>query len=244
MKNNIILNVDDFGLTAGVNQAVFELNRLGLIKSTTALVGSPYFKRDITRAVAITDLGVGIHLTIDLFKAEVFDLSLCDGDQNFYTAKTHDITRSLDSNIIYKEWKAQIEKFIKIAGVMPTHIDSHHHVHILNADAKIAASKLADEYNIPLRGANTDSYVAKCSEEFYDTGVNLENLCRIIDELITSNCDYGEVMIHPAVVDDELIAISSYNTKRALECEILKSKEFYEYIQSNEIVITNYTQKR
>lgn len=236
----IILNVDDFGLTKGINQAVFELNELGVVKSTTALVNSPYFAHDIKAALKREDLGVGIHLTIDLFDAQLYHPSLCDENNKFYTAKTHDLTRGLDSEVVYAEWKAQIEKFINIAGVKPSHIDSHHHVHILNHNANIAVARLAKEYQLPVREFKTESYSSICNSEFYNDGATVEQLKCSIHELIDSGCDYLDVMIHPAIVDDELMNITSYNTKRKVEYDVLASNEFQHYLSQNQIEVSNY----
>lgn len=240
--NKIILNVDDFGLTEGVNLAVFKLNQSGVVKSTTALVNSPYFKQGISEAENYPTLGIGIHLTIDLFKAEIYHPSLCDESLNFHKAKTHDLNRSLDCDVIYKEWKAQIEKFIEIAGYLPTHIDSHHHAHIFNHDAKIAVRKLAEEYNIPVREFKTDTYSSKCNGDFYDQGVSFEQLVTSIEELFATNADYLDVMMHPAFVDQELLDISSYATKRQLEYDVLTSNQFKSYLEQNNIKIANYSE--
>lgn len=236
----IILNVDDFGLTTGVNEAVFELNKRGLVNSTTALVNSPYFKQGIEQAKDYPNLGVGIHLTIDLFQAEIYHPSLCDERRNFHKAKTHDLNRSLDSKVIYKEWKAQIEKFILISGNKPTHIDSHHHAHIFNYDAKLAVLQLAAEYDLPVRELTTDKYSAKCNGDFYDEKVCPNQLEASIQELLETDAEYLDIMIHPAYVDEELLTISSYNTRRMTEFEAISSDQFSNYLKTNDIQISNY----
>lgn len=238
--NKIILNADDFGLTNGVNKAIFELNKLGLVNSTTALVNSPYFKQGIEEAKAHPNLGVGIHLTIDLFQAEIYHPSLCDERMMFYKSKTHDLNRSLDSNVIYNEWKAQIEKFIAISGDKPTHIDSHHHAHIVNYDAKLAVIQLAAEYDLPVRELTTEKYSARCNGDFYNEKVCPNQLETSIQELLTTDTEYLEIMIHPAFVDDELLTISSYNMQRMIEFEAISSDQFNDYIKSNDIQISNY----
>lgn len=244
MNKQVILNVDDFGLTEGINQAVFDLNKKGIIKSTTALVNAPYFESDIKQAIETESLAVGIHLTIDLFKAEIYHPSLCDDNLQFYRAKTHDLTRELDSNVVYNEWKAQIEKFIRITGVKPSHIDSHHHAHGINYDAHLAVTKLAAEYQLPVREFTTDDYKSKCSDQFYGSKVSFETLQTEIEELLATDYNYLDIMCHPAFVDDELQAISSYNQTRALEYQVLSSPEFSEYLKENKITISNYTDKR
>lgn len=244
MNKQIIINVDDFGLTPGVNQAVFELNQIGVVKSTTAIVNSPYFECDIQKAIERPTLGVGLHLTIDLFKAEIYHPSLCDDDNNFHQAQTHDLNRSLDSEVVYQEWKAQVEKFIKITGIKPTHLDSHHHAHILNHDANIAITMLANEYQLPVRQFQTSDYKSCCTSDFYDQGVTLQNLCAQIKELLATDNNYLEIMAHPAIVDQQLLDVTSYNTLREVEYEILASKEFELYLNENEIAICNYADKR
>ncbi len=236
----IIINVDDFGMTEGINQAVFDLHQAGIVKSTTALVNSPYFQQGINTSKQFPQLAIGIHLTIDLFTAEIFHPSLCENNNNFHRAKTHSLTRSLDSAVIYNEWKAQIEKFISITGQKPSHIDSHHHAHILNHDAKIAVKKLGSEYNLPIRELKTDSYNARCSGEFYDQGVTLDNLQKIITDLQAEDCTYREIMCHPAYVDQDLIDCSSYCQMRAVELEVLSSNEFKQFLANSQITTSNF----
>ncbi|WOO87580.1 ChbG/HpnK family deacetylase [Mollicutes bacterium LVI A0039] len=238
--NKIILNVDDFGLTKGVNEAVLELHKQGVVNSTTALVNSPYFKQGVEAANDSPNLAIGIHLTIDLFTAELYHPSLCTVEMQFHTAKTHDLKRSLDSNVVYNEWKAQIEKFIKITGRKPSHIDSHHHVHIFNFDANIAVRKLAEEYNLPVREFETKTYRSKCNGDFYGDKLSLEQLQASIEALIETGADYQDVMMHPAFIDEELLNISSYNNQRKLEFDILSSRDFKQYIVENNILISSY----
>ncbi len=237
---NIIINVDDFGMTEGINQAVFDLCDQGVVKSTTALVNSPYFKQGYEQSKNYPDLAIGIHLTIDLFNAQLFHPSLCDDKHNFHRANTHDLTRALDSAVIYREWKAQIEKFISITGHKPSHIDSHHHAHVINNDANIAVRKLGAEYNLPIRDNQNAKYQARVTGEFYNKGVTLETLKSEINNLFADDYTYNEVMCHPAYVDQELIDCSSYNQMRAVEFELLSSNQFKQYLSDNQIAVTNF----
>lgn len=238
--NKIIINVDDFGLTSGVNQAVFNLHELGVVNSTTALVNSPCFEQGIAQSKQYPNLGVGIHLTIDLFKAEIYHPSLSDENLNFFTAKTHDPRRPLDSDIIYREFKAQLNKFIRLSGVKPTHIDSHHHVHIYNYDVRLATERLANEYRLPVREFATVDYTSSCSDKFY--GEQASNL--VAEEeillLMKKPVDFKELMVHPAIVDDSLQAISSYSSEREIEYQILSSQRMQHFFKTNNIVISNF----
>lgn len=238
--NKIIINIDDFGLGRGINQAVFDLHQRGVVNSTTALVNSPYFAEGIEQAKQFPRLGVGIHLTIDLFKAELYHPSLCNDNLNFFTAKTHDPRRSLDCEIVYRELKAQIDKFIAISGVKPTHIDSHHHLHIYNYDFRLATERLATEYQLPVRGFVTDNYNAVCNEEFYGELISNLVLETAITDLMKQSSKYKDLMVHPGFMDEYLNSISSYNLQRQVEYEILASDRMQRFIANNNILISNY----
>ena len=71
--------------------------------------------------------------------------------ENFKSRDTYTNREAIVSQEeLYQEWKAQIEKFIKIMGHKPTHLDSHHHVHLLKSNRDVVL-KLAHEYDLPIR---------------------------------------------------------------------------------------------
>lgn len=236
----VIINVDDFGLTKGLNEAVFELNKLGTVKSTTALVNSKHFS-DVKHGIEnYPNLGIGIHLALDIFTSETKHPELCHSDGRFYTGKEVDLERDIDYSIIYDEWKAQIEKFILIAGIKPSHLDSHHHVHLRTDVNKQVAIDLGNEYDIPVRGLSTNSSSSKYETHFYDSNVTADKLEEFILNLSKNDCDNSEMMCHPAIVDDELLAITSYNKPRGKELELLKSDRFINFLETQGIQITSY----
>jgi predicted glycoside hydrolase/deacetylase ChbG (UPF0249 family) len=61
----LIVNGDDFGLTAGVSWGILEAHRQGLVTSTTAMIGSPDAAETIRQAIqSAPNLGIGPHLTL------------------------------------------------------------------------------------------------------------------------------------------------------------------------------------
>ncbi len=236
----LVFNVDDFGLTSGVNEAIFKLNANNVLYSTTALVNSPHFKTGIEKAQNYPNLKIGIHLALDVFTAEVYNQTLCDQDNNFYTSKTHELTRTLKSSDIYNEWEAQIEKFIKITNKKPTHIDSHHHVHIRNQAAREAVIKIAEKYNLLVRGLTVNNTKSICIGDFYGSGVTLDNLTVLLKKALEEEADVIDFMMHPALVDEELMNISSYTHYRFTEYEILNSEQLKQFMTMNNIKITHY----
>jgi len=137
MPARLILNADDFGLTPGINRAIVELHRAGVITSTTLMATGPAFDDAVALARANPTLGVGCHLVfvdgMPLCHAESIP-SLLGADGKRFRPSIHDFAQAtLRSTIkpdeLARETAAQIQR-IQRAGVDVTHIDSHKHVHL------------------------------------------------------------------------------------------------------------------
>jgi hypothetical protein len=81
----------------------------------------------------------------------------------------------------------------------------------------------------------TDRFV----EDFYDRTATLSALVRILDEIAPGT---SELMCHPAVVDEELRATSSYAEPRAAELEALISREARQSVQAAGIRLIHFGQ--
>ena len=60
----LILNADDFGLTGGVNRAVIELHRAGVLTSATLMACAAAAEEAIELTRATPTLGVGCHVVL------------------------------------------------------------------------------------------------------------------------------------------------------------------------------------
>src|SRR5208337_5157352 len=60
----IIVNADDFGLTAGVNRAIIELHQAGVLTSTTLMARAAAAEEAIDLARSTPTLGVGCHVVL------------------------------------------------------------------------------------------------------------------------------------------------------------------------------------
>jgi len=60
----LILNADDFGLTAGVNRAIIELHRAGVLTSATLMARAAAAEEAIELARSTPTLGVGCHVVL------------------------------------------------------------------------------------------------------------------------------------------------------------------------------------
>ncbi|MHB9037994.1 MAG: carbohydrate deacetylase [Armatimonadota bacterium] len=133
----LVVNADDFGLSEGINRGIESAFQQGILRSASIMPNGAAFDDAVHVAVRNPGLGVGIHLSLvdESCIAPPDDLrGLVDACGRFpasYTsfAKGYCLRR-FGLREVQLEVKAQIAKVLG-AGVMPTHIDSHQHVHLL-----------------------------------------------------------------------------------------------------------------
>jgi predicted glycoside hydrolase/deacetylase ChbG (UPF0249 family) len=137
MPARLILNADDFGLTPGINRAIAELHRAGVLTSTTLMATGPAFDDAVRLAKSLPTLGVGCHiLLVDGTPvsppAEI--PTLLGPDRRTFRPTLGHFVRDLflgriDTAEIACEALAQIQK-LQRAGIGVTHLDTHKHTHI------------------------------------------------------------------------------------------------------------------
>jgi len=136
----LIVNADDFGLTGGVNRAVEELHRAGVLTSTTLMARAEATDEAIEIARSTPSLGVGCHVVLVdgepvLTAKEV--PTLVDRKTGCLQAKLGAFLQRLlngrmDAAEIEAEARAQID-LIQSKGLVLTHIDTHKHAHMFPA---------------------------------------------------------------------------------------------------------------
>ncbi len=166
------------------------------------------------------------------------------------------------------EWRAQVNAFIQAAGKLPTHLDSHHHSSYFTPALFRVMLKLAGEYGTAIRfpvaacepyrttglpdevNAELEAALPEMLAEFaprradgfcadfYDTDATWQTLADFIDHHPAGT---WEVMCHPAFWDDELQAISSYNTQRQQELSLLTSPETLQGLRRRHVSIVNFS---
>jgi predicted glycoside hydrolase/deacetylase ChbG (UPF0249 family) len=138
--SQLIVNADDFGLTAGVNRAILELHLGGILTSSTLMARAAATEEAIELARATPSLSVGCHIV------------LVDGEPVLPTAQLGSLAnpdtgrlqptlggflkRLLSGRIrgaeIEAEAAAQIAS-LQGRGVRLTHVDTHKHTHMFPA---------------------------------------------------------------------------------------------------------------
>jgi predicted glycoside hydrolase/deacetylase ChbG (UPF0249 family) len=244
----LIVNADDFGLTAGVSRGILRAHRDGLVTSTTVLASlAPQPELDAA-AASERRLGLGLHFNLTwgrpVSPADAVS-SLVDAEGSFGRdlAALGDRARPDD---VRREADAQIEAFRRRFGRMPTHLDSHHHVHrlprVMDAvvDVVLAARLPLRSQDVGFREglrrrdvATTDHFVGDAQVEAYWTSE------RLLDHLATLPLGLTELMCHPGVFDGDL-AYSRYGRQRDVELLAMCDPEARATVQRLDIQLCHF----
>ena len=160
---NLIVNADDLGWTEGVNRGIAEAHRNGIVTSASLLANGAAFDSGLTLARSTPGLGVGVHLNLtdgapvaprELVASLLNEAAEFEGGPEALLLRI--AKRDVALTEVEQEWEAQIEKVFE-AGIRPTHLDGHKHVHMLPGLLEIAL-RLAKRHNIAaMRVAHEES---------------------------------------------------------------------------------------
>ncbi len=136
----LIVNADDFGLTAGVNRGILEAHNGGAVSSTTLMANGPAFEDAVAAARSAPNLSVGCHVVLvdgtPVSPPDTVDTLLAIRSaepERFYSSLSAFAARAMlggfDRDQLVAEITAQIRK-IQSAGLQVTHLDTHKHAHI------------------------------------------------------------------------------------------------------------------
>ena len=154
MYDKVIFNADDFGISKGVNAAIYKAYHEGILNSASLMVNQKYAKEAIELHKNMPNLKLGLHinLTNEYPAAEKDKIPLLvDSNGKFKNGFLKLFLLSMFKPKEFKqqvktETEAQILKALKM-GVNPTHIDSHRHVHMIPSVFRVFR-ELMLQYNI------------------------------------------------------------------------------------------------
>src|SRR4029077_13015567 len=132
---SLIVNADDFGMTEGINRGIIEAFEAGAVTSTSVMVGMPAFEDAVRGGRAAGDgLGVGLHFTLTAGRPLTRAASLVNPETGAFVPIRTFMVRALSGRVrareVVEECAAQIAR-ARDAGLRLTHLDGHHHVHII-----------------------------------------------------------------------------------------------------------------
>jgi chitin disaccharide deacetylase len=148
----IVLNADDFGVSEETVHATIACFEAGALTSATIMPGMPATAAALEYARSRPDCGFGVHLLLSGDGEEQPSAEGVPGltgpDGAFLgkrDARMRALTRRFPGDELDRELAAQIELVLD-AGVTPSHVDSHRHLH------KIPSVRRALERVLPRHG--------------------------------------------------------------------------------------------
>ena len=273
----LVINADDFGFSEGINRGIMEAFYAGALRSTSVMVGMPAFADAVRRLRASGGtngevLGVGLHFTLTAGRPLTRAPNLVDprtGD--FYSiAKLvmRSSLRRIQPREVADECAAQIAR-AREAGIRLTHLDGHHHVHLLPG-VREAVRSVAQAEGIPFvrrprealvgvplwrrrlpermllraltREMRPASWGVRMTDHFI--GSTLLGAPRFQDGLlrVLDSLPAGttELMVHPGYVSEPLPGNDRYTTQREQELRALLSPEVLARLQLGSIRLARF----
>jgi chitin disaccharide deacetylase len=210
----LIFNADDFGLTRGVTEGIVEAHLRGVLTSTSLMVDRAAAGQAAALAHEHPALSVGLHFVED--------------------------TPALDEpGHAAREFARQLERFRELMGREPTHVDSHHHVHMTRMHT---FAPLVAPLGVPLRGDGRVRYLGA----FYGhpqpgvvdhDRVRQPFLLQLLGQL-EPDVGFAELGCHPGRISDELT--SSYRGEREIELATLTDPDLPGRIEALGLTLASY----
>lgn len=224
----LIVNADDLGLSATVNDGIFAAHAEGIVTSASLMVRQGAAPAAVQRAPEFPELAIGLHIDLGEWNYEEGEWTLayshCDGD---------------DPEAVATEYRAQLERFRALLGRDPTHLDSHQHVHE-QEPARGVAEALAAELGVPLRNRairyEGGFYGQSGKGEPFPEGITPEALMDLIRNLPSG---WTEIGCHPAAGP---VPTSSYDSERQKELETLRDQRVKNLLNVMDVQLCSFAQ--
>jgi len=144
MTGQVIISADDFGLTAGVNEAIRELARLGTLSATNVMANMPHAHKIQAFAEAHPEVSIGVHLTLTqgkpLSPPEIVPSLV--GPEGLFWPLAQLVRRAVRGQVSRRECKtelaAQVTQVQQWIGERVDHWNSHQGIHRYEPFASLA----------------------------------------------------------------------------------------------------------
>lgn len=232
LPRRLIVNADDFGLSAGVNQGIIQAREQGIVTSASLMVRWPGAVEAAAYARANPGFAVGLHL------------DLCEWTfANEEWRVVYQVVPTDAAAAVEAEVARQLARFHQLVGRNPTHLDSHQHVHRAEP-ARSILLRQARQLGVPVR--SEDPGVRYCGDFYgqsnkgypYHEGITVAALVRIVQTLPAGTTELG---CHPATVAD---MDSMYAAERLMECETLCDPRIRAALREEDVLLCSFLDLR
>ncbi len=261
IMDKLIINADDFGLTEGINNAVVEGYRRGVISSTTLMATAPAAGHAARLAAENPGLGVGLHLNLTWGEPALPAgrvRSLVTGDGRFpgpAAAVARLSTGWARAAELAAELEAQAGR-LRALGLSATHIESNHHLHahprlrhvIARVCPRLGITRmrgyrmqqvdgpkaLAVRLAAALPAGSGSAAQMATPDRFFGIGtMGGKDFTPPLARALGGGKGTLEFMCHPGYADRELQEVSRYGAPRGSELKVLLDPAFRKMLDAS-----------
>lgn len=228
MRRYLIINADDFGLSAGTNAGIIEAHERGIVTSASLMVRQPAAEEAADYARKKSALSVGLH--IDLGEWTMRGGEWVQG----YEVVPHEAPGA-----VAREVARQLGEFRQLMHRDPTHLDSHQHIH-RHEPVRDIVTALGAELRVPVR--DFAPAIVYCGDFYgqghkcapFPEGISVANLLAIFQKLPPGVSELG---CHPGADED---LDSAYRAERMTEVATLCDPRLREGLQAGGIHLVSF----
>lgn len=255
----LLLQADDYGITRGVAKGIVYGIEHGIIRNTGLFANMPWTAECVEWIrPCLNKISFGIDLNITtgspLLSVEKIP-TLVKENGTFYTSwesRRLDAERAENNHAAsedsFKEYDAQIQRFIKLVGKKPDYIHSHAYstertiqiqrdlakkygiLYSSDVWKKIVGYEVP-QYRIPwyLKPATFENQMKSSLKQYI-----LENSTELLEH------KYSLIVGHMGYVDRELTDLSTYSLYRINDLDAVISPEILRWVEDNHVEIVTY----
>ena len=240
----LIVNIDDFGMSPGVNRGIVECLKFGIAKSTTIMVRMPHAENAVKLAKENGFTSFGVHLDLTEGHCLIPTRSLLPIMVYLKRNKTDKAQKimnglNLDLKDIEKELQSQVDWLLE-REISITHLDSHHGVHGFPGINEIVL-EIAGRLKLPVRHWQTNGSLPQgikgteyYSEAFYGRRSTKRQFKKIVKSYTSSTM---EIMAHAGYAKRSL---NPRMPRRNKELKILTDPKLKRWLLQEEVEIIGY----
>jgi predicted glycoside hydrolase/deacetylase ChbG (UPF0249 family) len=220
MRKYLIFNADDFGASTGVNRGILECHTNGVVTSASLMVTGRAVHEAVSMSRDHPMLSIGLHWDVRGEDEREFNI--------------HDI------RAVRNEFHKQLDEFHHLMGRMPTHVDSHRHVH-REKHLMPVFRELVELLGVPLRDDGRVRFVGGFYAQWEWMVTNLDYVSvPFLQKMIREEVNEGwtEFSCHPGYASPDYTAV--YLRERESEVRTLTDVRIRQTIEQLGICLVSY----
>ena len=152
----LVVNADDLGESKATNRGILRSHNQGVTTAASLMANGPAFEDAVSDLKNADRLDVGVHVALVAAQALATPLSSGrrslvgrDGElpSGFAPFAAAYFSGAIEGEEVERETRAQVRRVVE-AGLTPSHIDTHQHLHLLPKVGAVVAA-VAREHDIP-----------------------------------------------------------------------------------------------